>query len=309
MGIESMSKFAAVITKAKATAVDMTVAQKGGGGEYTPPEAGPALVRLVSYIELGKHEAEWKGQKKTRAEVALVFELVGKRHPPTEIDGVKYPQRITIRESLSLNEKARFFKLFGIMNWQGKATHMAELLLQPFAATVVHREYTVGTEKRVAVDLFDRVAGSYTIRPARTPVIDQETGEETGEYRSIQVPEALSTEGLFLWDNPDMDQWASIFIAGEYEERRDASGKVVAPARSKNRWQETIKRAVNFRGSPVEQLLVARGQSIDVPAAEVYDPEAATTEYEAIEPAVKAALKPTKQAPVVSDDDALAGVA
>ena len=305
-----MSKFAAVINQAKATAVDMTVAQKGGGGgEYTPPEAGPTLVRMVGYIELGKHESEYKGQKKTRPEVALVFELVGKRHPPTEIDGVKYPQRITIRESLSLNEKARFFKLFGIMNWQGKAPHMAELLLQPFAATVVHREYTVGTEKRVAVDLFDRVAGSYTIRPARTPVIDQETGEETGEYRSIQVPEALSTEGLFLWDNPDMDQWASIFIAGEYEERRDASGKVVAPARSKNRWQETIKRAVNFRGSPVEQLLVARGQSIDVPAAEVYDPEAATTEYEAIEPAVKAALKPTKQAPVVSDDDALAGVA
>ena len=305
-----MSKFAAVINQAKATAVDMTVAQKGGGGgEYTPPEAGPTLVRMVGYIELGKHESEYKGQKKTRPEVAMVFELLGKRHPPVEIDGVKYPQRITIRESLSLNEKARFFKLFGIMNWQGKATHMAELLLAPFAATVVHREYVANGEKRVAAELYDRAAGSYTVRPARTPVIDQETGEETGEYRSIAVPAAIGSEQLFLWDSPDMDQWASIFIAGEYEERKDKDGKVISPARSKNRWQETIKRALNFRGSPAEQLLVTRGESIDVPAAEVYDPEAATTEYEAIEPAVKAALKPTKQAPVVSDDDALAGVA
>jgi hypothetical protein len=56
-----------------------------------------------------------------------------------------------------------------------------------------------------------------------------------------------------------------LFIEGEYPERKDDKGNVTAPAKSKNVFQNTIKNAVNFRGSPIYTLLAANGQSLDIP--------------------------------------------
>ena len=62
-----------------------------------------------------------------------------------------------------------------------------------------------------------------------------------------------------------MAQWASLFIEGAYPERKDDKGVVTAPAKSKNVFQDTIKRAVNFQGSPMHTLLLTSGQPLDLP--------------------------------------------
>lgn len=262
-----------------------TVAAKGpnqteatrGGGEREIPEAGSCLLRFVGYVEVGKAEKEFQGKKKTQDEVILTFELVSKKHPPrvTE-DGTVIPQRITVTENLSTNEKARFFKLFQLMNWEGKATHMAQLLGQPFAGTIVHKK-GVRDPNKVYANLYDHVSGSWTIRPPRIEETDPETGEPTGKFKRIKVGEAISELRLFLWDFPDLEQWASIFIEGD-----------------NNFLQHRVKAALNFSGSPIEALLKDEGGDLDAAAEavadEAGDADEATEEFE-------------------DEDDALAGIA
>lgn len=262
-----ITKLAALANRA-AEVKDQTVAQTGGG-DYVPPAAGSCKLRLVSYVELGKHEEEFKGVKKTREKVQLTFEVSGKNHPPIDIDGVKKPILITVEETLSLNEKARFYKLFTRMNYAGKARHMSQLIGEAFLGKIVHRTYKRrdGTEG-VAVELYDKEAGSYTITPPRTPVRDEEGMEVVGQFNPVTVDAPMTPLSLFLWDFADLEQWASIFIDGSYPERKNDKGEVTAPAKSKNRVQNKIKLAKNFNGSPIHQQLLANGTPIDIPDAE-----------------------------------------
>lgn len=262
-----------------------TVAAKGpnqteatrGGGEREIPEAGSCLLRFVGYVEVGQAEKEFQGKKKTQNEVILTFELVSKKHPPRVTDdGVVIPQRITVTENLSTNEKARFFKLFRVMNWEGKATHMAQLLGEPFAGTIVHKK-GVKDPNKVYANLYDHVTGSWTIRPPRVEETDPETGEPTGKFKRIKVGEAVGEQRLFLWDFPDLEQWASIFIEGD-----------------NNFLQDRVKAALNFPGSPAEAMLKDEGGDLDAAAEAALDEEDAA-EAEAEE--------------FVEDDDALAGIA
>src|SRR5690606_31848665 len=41
------------------TGRDMTKAETGGGGDYTPPAAGPTRLRFVAYVELGKQKTTY----------------------------------------------------------------------------------------------------------------------------------------------------------------------------------------------------------------------------------------------------------
>jgi hypothetical protein len=256
------TKAAALAAQAAANGVDMTKAQSGGG-DYTPPAAGPCRLRFIGYVELGKHEKEFQGKKSFKEQVELTFEVSGPKHPPREVDGVKYPHIITIRETKSLSDKARFFKLVQLLNYAGKAKHVAELLGQPFRGEIIHRTYrkSDGSEG-VAAELYNKAVGTYTISPARIE------DPETGDYKALPVDPPISPVRCFLWDYADMDQWASIFIDGQYEERKDKDGKVTAPAKSKNVIQNKIKVAHNFAGSPIATLLAANGQPIDLPESE-----------------------------------------
>lgn len=304
----ALDKIHALAAKAVADGVDMTKAQTGGGGDYTPPAAGPTRIRFVAYIEVGKQKATYQGRPKTEDTVILVFELSGPKHPPTVTEsGEKIPHRITIKLNKSLNEKAKFFKLFQVMNYQGKATHMAQLLGEAFKATVVHREWSKGDKKGVEAELYDKVKGAFTIEPPRYEVVQD--GEPTGEFAVLKVDPAITPIKCFLWAHADMEQWADIFIDGEYPERKDEkTGAVIAPAKSKNRFQNLIKTAVNFEGSPIHQLLVAGGATIDIPDAEqVRDdvPGEGDDEVPAAPPPKSAAeAAPTGQAAT----DALAGI-
>src|SRR5690606_5501012 len=133
------------------TGPNMQEAQKGGG-DYTPPPAGACLLRFIGYVEVGKQKSTYKGQTKIKDKVQLIFELHGKNYPPRVTDdGEKIPHRIKITETLSLSEKANFFKLFNAMrNGREDITHMAQMLGEPFRGRVFHNE---GKEGRVFANL------------------------------------------------------------------------------------------------------------------------------------------------------------
>lgn len=301
-----MSKIAALAAQAVAKGVDMTQATQGGG-DYTPPPEGWANLRFISYIECGKHEKVTKGVKKTTERVMLTFELSGKLYPVNE-NGE--PARITIEENLSLNDKANFYKLFTRMNYAGKAKHMAELLGEAFRGRVCHDKWAGKDGKeRITAQLRDKETG-YTIVPPRVevPKMDDE-GAPTGEVevRNVTVAPAISPLKCFLWNFADMEQWAGLFIEGEYPERKNDKGEVTAPAKSKNVLQNKIKLAKNFTGSVMHTLLVAKGGPIDIPDAEDgNDPDAP----ESFDDVPDAPTGPVTQATPsgVAADDALAGI-
>lgn len=257
---------ATLLAKAKATAPDMNKAVVGGESGPSLHEMVPegvARCRFVGYIEIGKQKQQYKGdpQPKIEDQVILAFEISGPKVKPRE-DGK--PHIIELRPmKKSLNEKAKFFKIFQRLNYAGTATHIAELLGQGYLTTVYHRTYKGNDGKdHVAVDL-NKKGELIELRPPRFE------DPETGEIRSVAVDPAKGAERLFLWDHADLEQWASIFVEGEYPERKNEAGEVTSKARSKNVVQAKIKAATNFRGSPIYTVLASNGQSIDIPEAEV----------------------------------------
>jgi hypothetical protein len=264
-----LTKIAALTAKA-AELSNQTVAQKGGG-DYVPPAAGECKLRFIGYVELGTHETEFKGVKKKKQKVALYFEVSGPNHPPREgEDGKKFPIILTIEETLSLNEKARFFKLFNKLNYQGKATHMAQLLGEPFLGEIFHRTYKRkdGTDG-VAVELYNKAESSYAIRAPRRPVIDEDSGlAKAGEFKAIPVDAAITPLRIFLWDQADLEQWATIHIPGEYAAEEAKDGKPARAAKSKNVIQNKIMSSLSFKGSPINLQLLAKGVQLDIPDAE-----------------------------------------
>ena len=214
--------------------VNMQEAQKGGG-DYTPPPAGACSLRFIGYIEGGKQKSVFKGETKLKNKVKLIFEVHGKNYQPKELeDGTKLPIRMTVTETLSLSEKAHFFKIFNAMrNGREDITHMAQMLGEEFLGRIYHNE---GKEGKVFANL--RNESGYSIKP---PYIED---PETNETRKVRVPQALSQLRLFVWDQPSKEMWDSIFIDGEYEE-----------GKTKNVLQEWVLGAADFKGSALDQLL------------------------------------------------------
>jgi hypothetical protein len=257
-----MIDFKALGARAAAEGKDMTQAQ-AGGGDYTPPPEGPCRVRFIGYIELGKQKQKVKGIEQIKDMVQLVFEVHGKAYPAhVADDGTKTPVRISIETNLSLNEKAHFYKLFQRMNHTQQAKHMAELLGNGYKAQIVHDKWT-GQDGKERITATLKAADGYTIQPARV-----EDDEVEGGWRALEVPPAISSIRCFLWDYADLDQWGSLFIDGEFPERKNDKGEVIAKAKSKNVFQDRIKRAVNFGSSPMYALLTAGGAKLDIPDAE-----------------------------------------
>ncbi len=249
-----LSKVNAAATAAVEAGQDQTVAKTGGN--YTPPAAGPCRLRFIGYVEVGKQQDTFNGKPKVSEKVLLGFEVSGPKHPPIETaDGRKVPQTIWEELTLSINEKAHFFKLFQRMNYAGTARHMAQLLGGAYKGTIVHRKYkTKAGKEGIAAELFDKAIGAYTIEPPRYEVVDPDTGP-TGEFKELPVQPAVGPFRVFIWSHADKEQWDSLFIDGQYDAITDKeTGKVIKPARSKNRFQLAIRGAVNFQGSLAEQF-------------------------------------------------------
>ncbi|ADD21654.1 conserved hypothetical protein [Caulobacter phage Cd1] len=250
---------------------DQTQAVKGGGGKIEVPEAGPVRLRLISYIEIGKHEKKYKDETKTVEQVMLQFELHGPKHPAkNEETGRDKPLTIWITENLSMNEKANYFKLFNRLNQGVGAKHMAQLVGKDFLGTIVHKVVGEGDNKRTYANL--RNADGYTIRPPFVEQLNEETGEI--DRKRVPVPEPINPLQIFLWDFADKDQWDSIFIDGHWPDKKDDDGNVVEAGKSKNWLQQRIRAAVNFKGSPADQ---AAGGADELDLGGVTEPERSDT--------------------------------
>ena len=242
---------------------DMNEARKGGGDGPRIPVAGLVRLRFISYIETGEHEDEWKGQKRKQKKITLQFELSGPKHPPLELDdGRKLPFVITVNEKVSLTEKSGFYKLFKRMNHTGEYKHMAQMLGKEFLGTVVLKEVGEGAEKRTYANLRDE--GGYTIRPAYHEDLE-------GNSIKVEVQQPLTPLKCFIWDYASKEMWDSIFIDGQWDDRKDDKGNIIEAGKSKNYYQLTIKSALNFAGSPISNLLFEQAGDLDLGGAEQPD--------------------------------------
>lgn len=262
----------------EASGIDMNEAQAGGGGGRLLP-AGYAFAQLVEYVELGNHPQEFQGKAKDPAmEVQLAFALTGQAQDPNDPsktipynndDGTPYILR-PYPFALSRNEKARAFLMFKAMNWKGTAKGFAQLLTQKWLVKIVHEPKSKTDPKIVSrIDL-------KSFLPPLDPVSRQ-------PYAIADADPSLYK--LFLWDRPTKAGWDSLKIEGMWEAK---DGK---PAESKNRVQETILKALNYQGSPLQQLL--EGTALALPGA-------VATPAAVVAPQVAAPVVAAPVAPVVA---------
>jgi hypothetical protein len=230
---------------------------QSGGGDYVPPAAGQTRLRFVKYVETGVHSTKGMNNTvKTKPRADIVFELSGPKHPPKVLDdGRKIPHLIVINEVVGGHMKNNYIKLFKAMAaaYPG-AKNYAQLLGKEFLGTVYHREWkradgSVG----VSAELKAKDSG-FSIRST------QYEDPESTEIRRIKVDQALTPFALFLWDRPDLDQWDSIYVPGEYDD-----------GNTKNKVQEKIKAAENFTGSPIYDVLVEAGRADELIPAPKFD--------------------------------------
>jgi len=225
-----------MVAQVKAKGKDMTEVTQGGGREL--PAAGFVRLRLVGYLETGKVESTWQGQKKIKDTAELIFEASGPKHQPIETDNGKFPIRLTERIKLSYTSQSNWPKLFAQLNWEGKATHVAELLGNAFVAEIEHVKKTVDGKEQTYANLRN-IRKPFAVNP------------ETGDEYEVKVDPPLTEIKLFLWDFATPEMWDALYIPGEYEARKDDKGNEISPARSKNVIQEKIRKALNFKGLPI----------------------------------------------------------
>jgi hypothetical protein len=262
---------------------DQTQAQEGGGGSLELPAPGVGGCRLISYIELGKHVTQFgKDKPKEVEQVLLEFELVGKKWPAKNEDTGRERPFIVRPPAMtkSLNEKATFYKLFNRLNYDGGAKHFAQLVGKDYRVTVALKEVGEGSDKRTFVNIRDD--SGFTLVPPFSDVEDPESGEIV--RKRMKVAEATTPLKIFLWDFADKEQWDSLFIDGVYGEEKDKEGNVIeGTGKSKNWIQEKIKSAINFKGSPISDVL-GGGDALDIGDAEQPKAKAAPQVEEETDP-------------------------
>lgn len=234
------------IGQAAATSEDLTVERKS---TREMPVQGVALLRLVDYIETGRHEAK-NPQHKPSLKVLLTFELSHPRHM-IEIDGVKVPQRITVRVNKTFSDKGKYMPLFKALNRAlgGGYKHIAQMINKPLMGEIYHSEYEGSKYANLDID------GAWSFKKA---VMEDVLA---GTSVPVPVPELSGVPKVFLWETEGLtdDQikamWESIHIEGT---RQNDKGVEV----SKNWIQETIMANIEWEGS-VTQALTQEFVSLD----------------------------------------------
>lgn len=220
--------------------VDMT--ETGTGGfEKILLETGDYNIRFTEYVEYGKRTPMYMGKPTGRPpmlNVRIGFIIYGP-------NGEEVRNRSMLL-AVSNSEKAKFKIFFDRLNRKGDVRHAAQKLGQAFRAEVTKETSKAGKE-------FNAI--NYASITA-LPKFDPESGEP------IVVPEVQPSElKLFLWANPTQETWDSLFIEGKNDK-----------GESKNFIQEDILKAVDYNGSPLQQLLEG-----SVPAPEQLAPAAPAT--------------------------------
>lgn len=224
--------------QAAATSEDLTVERKT---TREAPREGVALLRLVDYIETGRHEAK-NPQHKPSLKVMLTFELSHPDHM-IEVDGKKVPQKITIRVNKTYSDKGKYMPLFKAMNRAlgGTYSHFVQMIGKPLLGQIYHNEWEGKKYANLDID----GAWSFAEPVMKDPI--------AGTSTPVPVPEMHGTPKVFLWeadglsDEQIVEMWESVYIEGT---RINDAGKEI----SKNWIQETIMDNIEWEGSTVQAL-------------------------------------------------------
>lgn len=211
--------------------IDQSVTQAGGNFADVLLPRGTYFGRFMEYIELGKKIPMHMGKPTGKPAVMNVRLGFIVYTPDGSIKRINpFPM------SVSSFEKAKFKQVFDKMNYDGTLKHMAQRLGQAFMFEV--EQYTSKAGK---------TSNTIDFLSLRTlPKFNPDDG------KPIELP-ALDEAGLrlFLFDNPTKETWDSLYIE------------------KNNFLQEDILSAVNYEGSPLQQLLEGA-----VPSPEALAPQA-----------------------------------
>jgi hypothetical protein len=256
----------AAIAEAVQTGPDMNNAKSFEDKAFPLPAEGLARLRFIRYIELGKSKEVFKAgeEPKIVEKVHLAFELSGPRHKPIiGEDGKQIPFVIETSMNMSLTEKSKFYKLFVTMNHDKTARHMAQLLGKSFVGTVVHKTVGTGDQAKTYANLAD--ANGPTIRAPFVP------DPLTGETITVEAEPPISPLKLFIWNTASKAMWDSLYIEGSWPDKLNDKGEVVTKGKSKNRFQNLIRSAINFEGSPASQFVIPGAENLEAAIGGVED--------------------------------------
>lgn len=227
-----LAQIQALAQQQAAVAENMNEVEKGGGGKLLPK--GRFLGRIVEYIDCGVQPQEFQGKaKEPAAEFRLGVALWGEG--VSEPDGSPYVLR-PFPLALSRFERSTAYKAFKALNWQGNAaiTHFAQFVGMPFIFTLDHHTSKQG--KVSSIIKWELTTGA----------VDPISGQP---YPVPEVADDLYR--VFLWDFPTLEDWDALHIDGTNDD-----------GKSKNFIQEQILGALNFKGSPLEQLFLQSGKAV-----------------------------------------------
>lgn len=233
--------------QAAAATEDMT---QNATFERELPKEGIALLRLLSYVETGRHQPKNPAHKPSLNAI-LTFELSHPKHL-IEIDGKKVPQTMQVRIKKGKTSKSGSRKLFAKMNaaYDNQLQHFVQFVGKEFLGEVYHNTVGEGDNKATYANL-DK-DGDWSLKKAET--VDAMTEVAT----PVPVAELHGTPTAFLWEVEDISDedyqqmWDSIFIEGtrEVEDAKTKEKKEV----SKNYIQELIKKNIEWEGSRAQSL-------------------------------------------------------
>ena len=183
--------------------------------------AGKTVCRFIEYIELGvQPQRPYMGVEKKPVEmVKLTFELLGPKniHEVTGEDGkvTKFADRLYMTKPKLRNTKARFYKLWTKLKYgREDLSHIGQLLGEAFTVEISHVKGKTARPDGSFPEWIDaRKDGEYTFD---APFLEDPI---TGTVTKLNVPEALSPLKAFVWDCPDHESWASLFIEGTYQKK------------------------------------------------------------------------------------------
>lgn len=217
--------------------IDQSVTKSGGNFADVLLPRGTYYGRFMEYVELGKKIPMHMGKPTGKPAVMNVRLGFIVYTPDGSIKRINpFPMAI------SSFEKAKFKQVFDKMNYDGTLKHMAQRLGQAFMFEV--EQYTSKAGK---------TSNTIDFLSLRTlPKFDPQTGAP------VELP-ALDESGLrlFLFDNPTKETWDSLFI------------------QANNFIQQDILSAVNYEGSPLQQLLEGEVPSPEALAPQVVAPTVA----------------------------------
>ena len=217
------------------------------------PKEGLAFLRLIGYVETGKHKPNNPTHKNT-FKVMLTFELSHKRHL-IEIDGKMVPQKYVLRMNKGITAASGYKKVFNMMNKAlgGGHTSFFEMMGKPLLGEIFHnegKEDDKGNKPKYA-NLDQSGAFSFKSPLQEDPL--------SGDMVNVPVPELHNEMQGFMWENESFDDdvykamWDSLYIEGtkEIDDPKNKGSKIEV---SKNWLQELIMSNIDWEGSTCQAI-------------------------------------------------------